>query len=117
MATRSLIAVRRGPNDTVSIYCHYDGYPGGVGSVLLRHYNSAEAAESIVALGDLSTLEEATDLCKKLSDPFSADSLPLLEKARRACAEYVYIYAEGQWHVCEANDDMTWKPLSGVIAC
>ena len=36
MATRSLIAVQNADGTFLSIYCHWDGYPSGVGKDLLN---------------------------------------------------------------------------------
>lgn len=55
MSTRSLIATTFGSGYR-AIYCHYDGYPEGVGATLLEHYNDAERARDLVALGDISSL-------------------------------------------------------------
>lgn len=55
MATRSTIARRVG--DTIqSIYCHWDGYPAGVGATLAENYTTAEKIDALMALGDLSVL-------------------------------------------------------------
>lgn len=56
MATRSKIGVQQ-PDGTIhSIYCHWDGYPDGVGKTLLNYYNTPTAREQLIALGDLSSL-------------------------------------------------------------
>ena len=55
MATRSTIARKVG--DTIqSIYCHWDGYPGGVGYRLAEYYTTPEKIDRLFALGDLSVL-------------------------------------------------------------
>ena len=54
MGTRSRIGVMHGDN-CKSVYCHWDGYLGYVGRILLEHYDSAKA-NHLVALGDLSSL-------------------------------------------------------------
>lgn len=55
MATRSTIARKVG--DTIqSIYCHFDGYPEGVGYRLSTYYTTDEKIDALMALGDLSTL-------------------------------------------------------------
>ena len=55
MATRSTIARKVG--DTIqSIYCHWDGYPAGVGTTLQEHYTTDEKIDALMALGDLSVL-------------------------------------------------------------
>jgi len=60
MSTRSTITTKIG-NKYHSVYCHFDGYCSGVGKTLLNHYNSQALAEKVVALGDLSSLEESMD--------------------------------------------------------
>lgn len=55
MSTRSMIATTFGSGYR-AIYCHSDGYPEGVGATLLAHYNDAERASALVALGDISSL-------------------------------------------------------------
>jgi hypothetical protein len=59
MATRCRIAVARPGGAFESIYCHWDGYPSGVGRVLLDHYTDPDKVEALIALGDLSSLGEA----------------------------------------------------------
>ena len=55
MATRSSIAIKK--NDKiVSIYCHWDGYPDGVGKTLKQHWNTEEKINQLMELGDLSVL-------------------------------------------------------------
>ncbi len=56
MSTRSRIGVEQKDGRVISVYCHFDGYPNGTGSTLLRCYNTYEKANEVVALGDLSSL-------------------------------------------------------------
>lgn len=59
MATRSVIAVRTGTARKpryVAVYCHYDGYPSHQMPLLLAHHDSHEAAQQLVAGGDISAL-------------------------------------------------------------
>ena len=58
MGTRSNIALQEEDGSIEMIYCHWDGYPSYTGSVLLKHYNSEEAARALIAIGDLSSLRE-----------------------------------------------------------
>lgn len=39
-----------------SVYCHFDGYPSGVGRTLLEHWTDPEKVNRLIALGDLSVL-------------------------------------------------------------
>jgi hypothetical protein len=56
MATRCKIGVADMTRGIRSIYCHWDGYPEHVGKMLLKHYNTAQARDELIALGHLSSL-------------------------------------------------------------
>lgn len=60
MSTRSNIAVEKDGKIHV-IYCHFDGYPEGVGQTLIDHYKTFDRAMEIIALGDLSTLDKSCE--------------------------------------------------------
>lgn len=61
MSTRSSISVKN-PNGTVTtIYCHFDGYPEGVGETLQKHYNDYVKVQELISLGSLSTLDESIE--------------------------------------------------------
>ena len=55
MGTRSRIGVMHG-DKVKSVYCHWDGYLEHNGQILQEHYDSAKA-NHLVALGDLSSLQ------------------------------------------------------------
>ena len=57
MSTRSTIALST-KDGYKSIYCHYDGYLAGVGTMLVKHYNTQEKVEELIALGSLSSLNK-----------------------------------------------------------
>jgi hypothetical protein len=67
MATRSTIAQLNKDGTITSIYCHWDGYPEGVGSVLDNHYNTDEMVDKLLNIGDISTLCENIDQTMKNS--------------------------------------------------
>ncbi len=58
MATRSTIGMRLEDGETIrSVYCHFDGYPDGVGATLREHYTNAAKIQQLLDLGDLSVLD------------------------------------------------------------
>lgn len=57
MATRSRIGMEQPNGEVRSIYCHWDGYPEGVGATLQEHYVDPEKVEALIALGDISVLQ------------------------------------------------------------
>ncbi|MFM1756873.1 MAG: hypothetical protein RL621_1855 [Bacteroidota bacterium] len=56
MATRSRIAIYDCRKHYRSIYCHWDGYPGHNGKILLEHYQDPNKVNQLIELGDLSIL-------------------------------------------------------------
>lgn len=58
MSTRSRIGRWTEEGAIESIYCHSDGYLGGVGAILADCYDSEERVRSLLSLGDLSELGE-----------------------------------------------------------
>ena len=67
MATRSTIGVLNGDNSVTSIYCHWDGYPEGVGATLHEHYTATETIANLMALGDLSALGDTIGTQKEFN--------------------------------------------------
>lgn len=57
MATRSTIAKLNDDGSITSIYCHWDGYPEGVGATLKEHYTDTDKIDQLLALGWLSVLD------------------------------------------------------------
>ena len=121
MSTRSLIGVQSPTGAIQAIYCHFDGYPAGVGLTLQTHHNSAAAAEAIIALGDLSYLAEklAPEAGQIHSFVFPATGVTMaynrdrgetgikprnynsaeqfLQEAPDDWADYIYLFREGAW--------------------
>lgn len=59
MSTRSAIAWYNPALKTgMSVYCHFDGYPAGVGRTLMDYYNDESRVKSLVSLGNLSYVEK-----------------------------------------------------------
>ena len=58
MSTRSNIGIEREKGIVESVYCHFDGYPEGVGVMLKEHYTDRAKVEKLISLGNMSCLEE-----------------------------------------------------------
>jgi len=56
MGTRSRIGLALGPDQIVSVYCHYDGYIEHNGRKLVEHYNTAASVHELINGGDMSSL-------------------------------------------------------------
>jgi hypothetical protein len=72
MATRSYIGVRNTDASVDYIYCHFDGYPDGVGATLTEFYTNSNRVNELMKLGDLSVLGqfigEKQDFNKRIKD-------------------------------------------------
>ncbi len=56
MSTRSNIGIINADGSVLTIYCHSDGYPSGVGVTLLEYYYTEDKVRELLKLGDLSSL-------------------------------------------------------------
>lgn len=113
MATRSLIGSVQ-PNGTIkTIYCHWDGFPGNNGKILLQAYNTPIKVEELIEDGDLSSLGWTWETCRHYSS--RGDSWELIQPrevevghlnalAYECNAEYVYVFNdEFEWECYEYN--------------
>ena len=115
MATRSFIAkYDRNENEYTAIYCHWDGYPEGVGVTLRDHYTSNGQINTLLTYGDISSLHEDTNDTKASSYQVTQGdkgALPItfkwfsdmVEHYRRVNCEYGYVWTDGIWE-CYALD-------------
>ncbi len=128
MSTRSAI-LHRTATGYVGIYCHFDGYPEGVGQKLLDHYQDADKVARLIALGEISSLgervepigphsyqnaEEGTtvayhrDRGEDRTEPATGDTVKACE-AHIGHNGYVYVFESGAW-------TLNGEPLAQVIA-
>ncbi len=85
MSTRSRIGIDKGDGVIRSIYCHFDGYPEGVGAVLRDHYRLVTKADKLIRLGDISTLGPEPVSCKEFwenEDFFGSEDITKAYKDR-----------------------------------
>lgn len=119
MATRSRIGVELEGGGVLSVYCHYDGYPDGVGRRLLEKFPEGithpKEVEEYINLGDRSTTELSYEEWR------GEDCPPQSHRSVRDffngdIEEWGYLYTqEGQWIVKEGNSENMPEVLSGVI--
>jgi hypothetical protein len=61
MATRSRIAIENQDGSVTSIYCHWDGQIYSNGKILNENYTTKDKVEELIALGNLSSLDETIE--------------------------------------------------------
>lgn len=127
MATRSTIGMLLEDGQTIrSVYCHWDGYPDGVGATLKEHYTDPAKIEQLLDLGDLSVLDK--DIGEKVDfNTFSRpegqclfygrdrgeDTPPMvhanqqewLDWRKGSWCEWGYLWADGQWHTFKIKSE------------
>ena len=122
MSTRSNIALESLDGTVRAIYCHHDGYPEGVGALLATYYRTDEAIEDLLALGDLSTLDQTPTESRAYST--AANKYPATiyksradyaESAEHSDVEYLYLNVCGCWLVYDVDKTKTWRRLDQVI--
>jgi hypothetical protein len=61
MATRSRIAIENQDGSVTSVYCHWDGHIETNGKILNNNYTTKDKVEELIALGNLSSLDETIE--------------------------------------------------------
>ena len=107
MATRSFIGKQLPNGHITGVYCHWDGYPLGVGTVLENHYTTEERVDALLDLGSLShlgsdltsTVAYHRDRGEEKAYPLEYESLDDLEWNVRSDlgAEYAYVWMVDEW--------------------
>lgn len=91
-------------NPVLQIYCHWDGYPDGVGASLQSSYNSYEEALALILGGDLSSLHDEHSCPYSLGQDEDANRCaPTVLQKAELNEEYLYVfdYKANQWFVQE----------------
>lgn len=107
MSTSSFIGII-GPDSVISgVYCHYDGYPEGVGQTLTDNYKTTESVNTLLALGDLSSLGTSLEECEayhrdrgdEMSEPivFTDHNDMMNNVWKELGAEYAYVWDGTGW--------------------
>lgn len=129
MSTRSFIGTYNDDDTLTGIYCHFDGYPEGVGRTLLDHWTDPDKVTALMALGNLSTLGAELGMAHEFDDRTHpdwclaygrdrgekgqeaktfADRNDFIKYAHESWAEYVYILEQDwtgvyMWRVYDLN--------------
>ena len=108
MSTRSRIGISQEDGSVKSIYCHYDGYPEGVGQTLMQNYTSPVEVMNLINKGDLSSLHSGEHYADRGETDVDAVVTPENEYVSYTgdCwGEYAYLYKDGEWLVQMVRQD------------
>jgi len=119
MSTRSFIGILNPDATVTGVYCHSDGYPTGVGSLLNKHYATPDDVRDLLALGDLSYLDTTTkktsayhrDRGESMEEPIFYSSLDTVGRPNDHAFEWFYVFTPGGWLHAPSNT-MKFIPLS-----
>jgi len=110
MSTRSNIAIEDPKTKKVKvIYVHSDGYPYGVGHMLIDNYYNRQLAEELFKYGDASYIDETIDQCSFYARDWNRKIDPAKEYRDEwmymnaiqgdVFIEYIYLFKDNRWHV------------------
>lgn len=107
MSTRSFISMKNGDGYT-AVYCHYDGYPEGVGKQLKENFTTEETVTDLIDLGNISYIEDGEPCAyhRDRGEDYSRNApknyiciQELRSEAKHSWAEYLYVFEDNNWYV------------------
>lgn len=111
MATRSNIGARQEDGTIRVIYCHWDGYPEGVGATLAEHYTESAKIDALLNLGDLSTLGDTVEECELIRQGEPWRTFQTLQEwqewSNNSDVEFLYFFDEDSF-----NGEKGWNFFS-----
>lgn len=123
MSTRSFIITKTEDGKYKGVYCHFDGYPKGVGKKLDRYYTNQEIVDKLISFGALSVLDKNIEPTSNQRHNFEhkAENVSVFYHRDRGDAwdeckplifndvdeifnrctgvDYIYIFSNNCWHV------------------
>ena len=130
MATRCRIGLMLEDGTVKHSYCHYDGYPEGVGSTLVQHYNTEDKVKELVSFGDMSYLASEIhpegehnfekpeqgvtvfynrDRGETDVDAKTTSMDEYLSVKYSSCIDYLYVFIGSNWWVYNNLKKNKWK--------
>ena len=137
MSTRSRIGLMLEDGTVKHSYCHFDGYPNGVGHTLVENYSEIEKVEELLSFGDMSFLspkitpegehsfgspeKDVTVFYGRDRGETGVDSVttPMdeyLSVKHSSCIDYQYLFSGGQWWVYDNNDKSGWELVKRYLS-
>lgn len=104
MSTRSLISIKNEDGTYDAVYCHFDGYPDGVGYKLNTHYTCPVKIRDLISRGAMSMLASEVSDCEfytargePINNIYDISIERLADRASHMGCEYLYRFVDGQW--------------------
>ena len=137
MATRSRIGLMLEDGTIKHSYCHFDGYPTGVGHTLVGHYSDIDKVKELLSFGDMSfvspkvnpdgihnfnspekdvTVFYGRDRGETGVDSVTTSMDEYLSVKYSSCIDYQYLFSGGQWWVYDNNDKSGWELVKRYLS-
>ena len=121
MSTSAAIGIKLPDGSVKAIRLNWDGYVAHAGTMLGGWYKTAEAADALIALGDLSEINETVESCvayhRDRGEQYRLPRTFASVEDYQYCgmgqmnANYLYIYDDGAWHVYGIARTSEWIGL------
>jgi hypothetical protein len=136
MATRSRIGLMLEDGTIKHSYCHWDGYPTGVGKTLLEHYSNIEKVKELLSFGDMSYLapkvnpdgihnfenpeKDVTVFYNRERGETEVDSVTTtideyLSAKYSSGIDYLYMFKDGNWFLRNTYENVGWELIKKYI--
>lgn len=125
MGTPCAIGMKIADDSVKAIRCNYDGYAAGVGAILGGWYTQPEKVDALLKLGDLSELGEEISDCvayhrdrgEKKSPAVKFNGVDDFRQTGNdiMCADFLYIFEDGQWSVFGLKGVDEWIRLNVIV--
>lgn len=130
MATRSRIGLMLEDGTIKHSYCHFDGYPAGVGHTLLENYSDIDKSQELLSFGDMSYLAPKVnpdgihnfnnpengvtvfynrDRAETNVDSVTTTMDEYLSAKYSSGIDYLYMFKDGNWFFRNAYENVGWE--------
>jgi len=91
-------------NQYIGIYCHWDGYPSGVGAALKNHFKDYDSVLNLILGGSCSAIDDSVrhyanrvgEQWRYLAPKQGSSQKDLISYFSNAWVEYAYLYDESR---------------------
>ncbi len=125
MSTSAAIGMKMTDGSVKAVRLHWDGYVGHAGAILGGWYKTAEQVEALLALGELSVINETPETCiayhRDMHEVYrSPIRFETVDEYRytgesKLAADYLYLLEDGKWRVYGLYHEPDWVDLEVVI--
>ena len=120
MATRSYIGRLTEDKQVFFVYCHFDGYPSGVGTTLRENYDRPEDVIKLLSFGDISvlapTVEQSFFYGRDRKEPGTEQQQITYDEFMSESIEYRYLFDEyiEEWSCYNMQGDLVEIPTDDL---